>query len=349
MSNEHPEFTSLSELGEFGLIGRLTSLLGDQSAEGLVKGIDDDAAVFAGGSGNVYLCTTDLLIDQVHFDRAYTAPEHVGKKAIAVNVSDIVAMCGRPRFAFVAIGIPGSMSVEMIEDLYSGIRAECAAYGVVVAGGDTTGAQRLTVSVAIVGECPVSGVVYRAGAKPGDILCVSGTLGGSVAGLNVFREHREALVAGRPEPEVTADEVSVMRKHLLPEARLDLVKVFDETGLRPTALIDISDGLASEVHHLCRESECSAIISRSSIPVADATRSVAAHRGEDPVDYALYGGEDYELLAAFRPESFALLKSMGADLTKVGECTEYGKGVRIQENGDKQSPLDPLGFQHFGG
>lgn len=339
--------TPINELGEFALIDRMRQVLGEPDDEQLVVGIADDAAVYRVGDGLVHVITTDALIEGVHFDRLFMPMEYLGMKSVAVNVSDIVAMNAHPRYATIAVGLPVSVTVEMIEEFYRGVRRACELYGLHVVGGDSTAARQLTLSVTVVGEAHEEEIIRRSGARPGDALCVTGDLGGSYAGLKVLVEQRKRL---QQEPEAFQPEIEshryVIQRHLTPRARMDVIEDWAERGVRPHALIDVSDGLASETHHLCHQSGCGALLYGAAIPIAFETRDVADRYDEDVDTYALFGGEDYELLFAIAPEQLDLLDP--ASYNVVGTFTPADQGVRIQTPEGDVIPLGAGGYQHFG-
>ena len=338
--------TPISDVGEFGLIDRMAQMLGAPDDDDLLVGIEDDAAVYRAGEGRVHILTTDALIESVHFDRMFTPMQNLGAKAVSVNVSDVVAMNGRPRYATVAIGVPNNFTVEAVEKLYEGMRQACEAYDLTIIGGDTTAARHLTLSVTVVGEAKETDIVERRGAQPGDVLCVTGDLGGAYAGLKVLLAQHKAM---REEGESFTPDLDphryVIERQLSPHARLDVVADWAERGVMPHALIDISDGLASEVHHICDRSDCGALLQSAAIPIDLETRAVADQFAEEVDTYALYGGEDYELVFALPeeelekldPESFAV----------VGECTPADDGVQIRMPEGDVMPLAKAGFSHF--
>jgi thiamine-monophosphate kinase len=340
-------FTPISELGEFGLIDRMAAVLGESVEPDLIMGIHDDAAVYRVGEGRVHIVTTDALIERVHFDRSFTPMEYLGFKSMAVNVSDIVAMNGIPRFATVALGLPDSMSVEMVEAFYRGLRRAGEVYGVAIVGGDTTAAHRMVASVTVVGEAAEEAVVYRHGARPGDLICVTGDLGGAYAGLKVLLDQQRALQEQGEQFESDVEAFQyVIRRQLLPQARLDVVRDWRERGFQPNALIDVSDGLASEVHHLCRRSGCGALLYGAAIPLDLETRTVADVVAEDVDTFALFGGEDYELLFAATETGVERLDAKS--FTVVGIFTEASEGVRIRTPEGAILSLEARGYQHFG-
>ncbi|GIV61480.1 MAG: thiamine-monophosphate kinase [Rhodothermaceae bacterium] len=340
------DYTPIQVLGEFGLIERIRTLLGPPSDEDVRLGIDDDAAVYHVGDDRVHVVTTDALIEGVHFDRSFVPLLHLGLKTVAVNVSDVVAMNARPRFATLALGLPETMSVEQVEAFYEGVRQGCATYGVTLVGGDTTAARYLTVVLTVIGEARESDVIFRRGARPGDLLCVTGDLGGAYAGLKVLLDQRQALreTGGDFEPNLDPFRYVIARQ-LTPTARLATLEDWARRRVRPRALIDVSDGLASEVHHLCRQSGCGAIIRAASLPIHPETRAVADQFLDDVDTYALFGGEDYELLFALPEDELDRLDP--ESYTVVGQFTEASEGVRIQTPEGLLVPLDAQGYQHF--
>ena len=340
-------FTPVREVGEFGLIDRMQARLRSPRPTALVEGIGDDCAVYRVAPGRVHVVTTDALVEGVHFDRAYAPLGMIGWKAIATAVSDVVAMNADPLYATVALGLPNNVSVEGAETLYDGIDAACAAYGLTVVGGDTTASARLTLSVTVVGEAAEDAVVYRHGAQPGDVLCVTGDLGAAAAGLQV-------LLAGKEAPDAQGDGgVAVplqdyayaVERQLMPQARLDRVRAWRAAGVRPTALIDVSDGLASEVHHICGASAVGAVVEAGLLPVHVQTFK-AAERFETRADaYALYGGEDYELLATFSEADLERLPE--GTVAVVGRVVEPEGGVVLQLPDGRTAPLHASGYKHY--
>ncbi len=348
-------FTPVSEVGEFGLIDRLAATLGDAaSGRDLVVGMGDDAAVYrvggAGGDGasRVHVVTTDALVEGVHFDRTYVPLRALGWKAIAVNVSDVVAMNARPRFATVSLGLPNNLSVEGAETLYTGITQACERYGLAVVGGDTTASARLTLSVTVIGEAMESEIVTRAGAQPGDLLCVTGDLGGAAAGLQVLIAGKDAMSEGdgaaESRPDLT-EFATIVERQLMPQARLDRVQAWAEAGVRPTSLIDVSDGLASEAHHLSQAGTVGAVIDGGLLPVHVQTVLAAQRFDARAEAYVLYGGEDYELL-------FTMAEADAPKLAKdtyavVGQIVEPDEGVVLRLPDGNRVPLQGGGYRHY--
>lgn len=344
---QDPLFTPVSATGEFGLIELLTEELGPPHDEDIVRTIGDDAAVYKIGNGRVHVATTDVLIESIHFDRAFMPMEHLGVKSMAVNVSDIVAMNARPKFATIALGIPHSVSVEMIQDMYRGIRKSCDAYGVTLIGGDTVAAQKMTISVTVIGEAEETDIVYRHGASAGDVMCVSGDLGASYAGLRLLLEQSQQLQkSGNGFKPVLDDYKYVIQRHLTPTPRLSALDALKKAGVRPHAMIDISDGLASEIQHICRQSYCGALLSAKDLPIHEETKKVADVFSQDADTYALYGGEDYELLITLPEADFKKLPE--GVFTRIGVIKEE-QTISIETPEGAEIPLQGKGYQHFGG
>lgn len=343
-------FTPISSLGEFGLIDRMQSRLADiPRSENLIVGIGDDAAVYRAGETTLHVVTTDVLIEGVHFDRTFIPTSYLGWKAIAVNVSDVVAMNAKPLYATVSAGFPRNFSVEMMDGLYDGMAEACKAYGMELVGGDTSTAHALYLSITVIGEVDEKDVVFRRGANVGDYLCLSGDVGGAYAGLKVLLDQREQLenLGDSYEPDLEAFQY-VIQRQLRPKARLDVIEGLKKAGVRPTAMIDISDGLASEVHHISVRSGVGATVRVPAVPFDPETRAVADQFMDDIDAYALFGGEDYELLFTVVPEDVQKIDDMQG-VSVIGTIEEASKGVRAYSPETGLMPLHPAGYQHFDG
>ena len=342
------DFTPISTLGEFGLIDRIQARIGGPRSSSTRYGIGDDAAVLELPEGARQVLTTDLLIEHVHFDRTYTPMRHLGYKAITANVSDIAAMYASPDAAVVSLGIPNSVSVEMIDSLYEGILEAAERYAVDIVGGDISGAHKLVISVTVIGHAGSDDIVFRNGAMPSDLICVTGTLGGSYAGLQILQHRKEQMLSAGPgyQPDLTP-HLFVIQRHLRPEARTDSIDRLRSAGIRPTAMIDVSDGLASEVRHICAQSGCSARITSADVPIDDRTRTAATSLDEDPLDYALYGGEEYELLFTISPDNADDLRAVEGDFTIIGACLPADGDPEIAMPDGTVHPLMVEGFRHF--
>ncbi len=345
-----PQQTDISDIGEFGLIAVMRDTLGPASDEELVSGIGDDAAVYRVGAEQVHVLTTDTLTEGIHFDRSFMPMEHLGFKAMSVNVSDVTAMNAEPRYATVTVGLSQQVTVEMVETIYEGVKEACDAYDVTVVGGDTVSAHALSLSVTVVGEAEEENVVYRGGAQVGDKLCVTGDVGASYAGLKVLVRNRQQLEEQGEDFQPNLDPFSyVIRRHLAPPAQLKTVRDWAEAGVTPHALIDISDGLASEVHHICEASDVGAHLYEPALPIDPETRNTATDFGDDVGVYALFGGEDYELVFTLPEEDLDALDPQSYTVIGDVEAPEDPDNpVLIQRADGETVPLQPGGFDHFG-
>ncbi len=292
-----PEPVEIADLGEFGLIDRLTKdfPLRNSSTK---KGVGDDAAVLSFGEKEA-LVTTDLLLEGIHFDLRYVPLKHLGYKAAIVNFSDIYAMNGTPKQITVSLGISSRFSLQHIEALYSGIRLACEIYGVDLVGGDTSASVTgLVISITCIGEANKDDIVYREGAKPTDLICVSGDLGAAYMGLQLLeRENRVAAQSGMHDfqPNFAGKEY-ILERQLKPEARKDIVAALKKAGIKPTAMMDVSDGLSSELLHICKQSHTGCRVYEEKIPIDYQTAVMAEELNMNLVTAAMNGGEDYELL-----------------------------------------------------
>ena len=326
------------DLGEFGLIERLVARLG-VPGEGVLIGPGDDAAAVR--STATTLATADLLLEGVHFDLAFSSPADVGWKAMAANVSDIAAMGGVPRYALVSLGAPASTPAATLESLYEGL-GECArAFGVSVVGGDTVSADVLIVSVALLGDAGPAGNVQRSGGRPGDVVCVTGTVGGAAAGLQLLR-------AANVDPEAVSllarhPELASAHRRPMPRTREGQAAA----AVGATAMIDVSDALAADLGHICDASNLGVELRASSVPVAEGVDDVARWAGLDAVDLALGGGDDYELVIALPAAQLSALSAALAP-TRVTPIGELGGSERVVlgADGDRR-PLAAAGWEHF--
>ncbi len=313
-------------------------------------GISDDAAVYRPTPGKVQLLTTDALVEGVHFDLTFTSFRHLGWKAMAASFSDIAAMGGLPRYALMTLSLPKKISVGMVEELYAGAAMACKKYSCLLVGGDTTSSvANMTLAVTMVGEAEEEKVRYRSGAIPGQYLCVTGHLGASLAGLKVLQREKQRYVESGKQDDFRPDlepYAVALGKHLMPEPRLDIAHLLT-SRVRIGALIDISDGLASEVHHICVSSHVGAEVYEHNVPVHAATQKIAQELSESPVDYALYGGEDYELLFTIGDDEYRTLESLTDDVTIVGRVTEEAKGIELVREQGEHEALRPGGWDHF--
>ncbi len=343
-----PQQTRISKIGEFGLIEKISEIVGIGIDDNLVKGISDDTAVYKASPGKLQLLTTDAMVEGVHFDLTFTSMQHLGWKAMASNISDIAAMGGVPRYAVVTLCLPQKISVEMVEDLYRGAVQACKKYSCLVVGGDTTAATGNTViSISLTGEVEPEKIVYRRGATVGDLICVTGHLGASHAGLKILLSEKNKFLNDTKNFKSNIEQYkTVLEKYLMPKPRLDISKILTQ-NIKVNSMIDISDGLASEVHHLCNNSVVGADIWEHNIPVDSNSQRVAAEFSENIIDYALYGGEDYELLFTLTDSEFEKLEKLTSDVTILGRIVEQSKGINIIcENGERKM-LGAVGWDHF--
>jgi thiamine-monophosphate kinase len=338
--------TEINELGEFGLIDRISHSFQSQNPASL-KGIGDDAAVIDAGESAV-LISTDMLVEGIHFDLSYTPLKHLGYKAVAVNVSDIAAMNGKAEQITVSIAISNRFSVEAIDELYEGIKAACESYKVDLVGGDTTSSlSGLVISVTAIGTAKKDRITYRNGAGVNDIICVTGDLGAAFLGLQVLAREKEVYMTN-PEMQPGLEKYEYMiGRQLKPEARTDIVFDLAEIGLVPTSMIDVSDGLASELFHLSRQSGLGVRIYEDKLPIETFAYETAAVEFKlDPATCALNGGEDYELLFTIRQEDADKVKNH-QDIHLIGYMHERkNENVMITKQGNTIA-LTAQGWNHF--
>ncbi len=328
MSEENKKLTPLSDLGEFGLIDRLTSDIKLKN-KSTVKGIGDDAAVLKPGQKKYTLISKDLLLEGVHFDLMYVPLKHLGYKSAIVNFSDIAAMNGKPTQLVAGIGVGARYSVEAIEELYSGLKAACEVYGVDFVGGDTTSSSTgLVISITVVGEVEKDNIVYRNGAKPNDLICVSGDLGAAYMGLLILQREKKAFKANPDIQPDLSQHSYILERQLKPEARTKIADLLAENDIKPTAMIDISDGLASDIKHICKASNTGCVISEEKIPIDESTYELAKEFNIVPTVAALNGGEDYELLFTISQDDYEKIKNL-EEITVIGYMTDASEGERL--------------------
>ena len=339
--------TSLAELGEFGLIERLTRNVKRYHPETL-KGIGDDAAVIDAGN-KVILLSTDLLVEGIHFDLTYMPFKHLGYKAAVVNISDIAAMNGVPKQMTVSIAVSSRFSAEALDELYAGVVMACDKYKVDLVGGDTSSnIKGLMISVSIIGEAKKEEVIYRSGARPGDLLCVTGDLGSAYIGLLILEREKSVFqVDPNMQPELSGFDYQIGRQ-LRPEARTDIRNLLIGTGIRPTSMIDISDGLASEILHICKQSGVGCKLFEEKIPMDEYTREIAKEYKIIPSVAALSGGEDYELLFTVKQEDYDKIKDI-AGITIIGHMTATTEGKFMITPDGKAIPLTAQGWDGMKG
>lgn len=335
--------TEISELGEFGLIDRLTAGL-PRHNESTEKAVGDDAAIIRPLPDTDTLVTTDLLLENVHFDLTYVPLKHLGYKSAVVNFSDVYAMGGTPRQITVSLGISRRFTVEHMEDLYAGIRLACEVYGVDIVGGDTSASnQGLVISITCIGDVPRGEAIRRDGARDTDLVCVSGDLGAAYMGLQLLEREKVASKGQENfEPDFGGKEYLIERQ-LKPEARKDIIAELREKGVRPTAMMDISDGLSSELLHICHDSHCGCRVYEDRIPIDYQTAVMAEELNMNLVTAALNGGEDYELLFTVPLADHEKVEHM-AGVKVIGYITKEDLGCALVTRDGAEIPLKAQGW-----
>lgn len=337
--------SEIAELGEFGLIEHIARKF-TQTVNNTVKGIGDDAAVISSG-GEFMLMSTDMLLEGPHFDLSYMPLKHLGYKSIAVNVSDIAAMNGKPTQVTVGLGLSNRFSVEAIDELYDGIKAACNNYKVDLVGGDmASSASGLVISITVVGTVATDRIAYRNGAKANDIICVTGDLGAAYLGLQVLEREKQVFKANPDvQPNLEKYEYLVGRQ-LKPEARMDIIHELADLNVRPTSMIDVSDGLASELFHIATQSGVGIKIFEDKLPIDSQAFETALEFKIDPVTCALNGGEDYELLFTISPADYEKVKNH-PDIHFIGHTHDNrNQNVMITKQ-ENVIPLRAQGWNHF--
>ena len=336
--------TEIATLGEFGLIDHLTKGI-EPLHKSTVKGVGDDAAVLSYPADKQVLVTTDLLLEGVHFDLVYTPLKHLGYKAAVVNFSDIYAMNGTPKQITVSLGISKRFSVEDMEMLYAGIRLACEDYGVDIVGGDTTSSLTgLTISITCIGEAEKDKIVYRNGAQETDLICVSGNLGAAYMGLQLL-EREKAVMRGADkdiQPDFAGKEY-ILERQLKPEARKDIIEKLAEAGIQPTAMMDISDGLSSELLHICKQSNKGCRIYEEHLPIDYQTAAMAEEFNMNLTTCALNGGEDYELLFTVPLACHEKIQDI-SDIRLIGHITKPALGCALITRDGQEFELKAQGW-----
>ena len=325
MEPDQQKFTPIGELGEFGLIDHLTKGL-PRRHDTTILGVGDDAAVISGGDESIVV-TSDMLIEGIHFDLMYHPLKHLGYKSVIVNLSDVYAMNARPEQITVNLGISNRFSVEALEEFYAGIKTACDLYDVDLVGGDTCSSNKgMVISITAIGRGYKDKIVHRSGARVGDIVCVTGDLGAAYLGLQIL-EREKQLYLSQPDiqPDLEGQEYLIERQ-LKPEARKDAIEYFKQHDILPTSLIDISDGLASELMHICKSSGVGAFLEEGQIPMKQEAELMALKFQLDPVTCALNGGEDYELLFTIDEKDLDKIKVM-PDIYIAGEIVHADDGI----------------------
>ncbi|MEJ7738880.1 MAG: thiamine-phosphate kinase [Chitinophagaceae bacterium] len=337
--------TEISALGEFGLIDHLTKNIEIRNAS-TILGVGDDAAVID-QFGKQTVITTDLLVEGIHFDLMYTPLKHLGYKSVVVNVSDIYAMNASPTHITVSIAFSNRFSVEALEEFYEGVYAACEKYGVDLIGGDTSSSQKgFVISVTAIGEVSPNKYVRRSTAGKDDLLCVTGYLGGAFLGLTLLeREKKIYLESPGVQPDLEG-ETYIVGRMLKPEARKDIIDFFETASVTPTAMMDVSDGLSSEILHICRKSNLGCMLYEEKIPIHEESRQAAFKFSLDPTACALSGGEDYELLFTLKQDDYDKLV-LNEEISVIGYMTEPEKGAHILTKGGNTFPITAQGWNAF--
>ena len=343
MLKDKKEPTKLSDLGEFALIEYLTKniKLKNKSSK---YGVGDDAAVIK--TSKTQLVTTDILTEGIHFDFTYTPAKHLGYKAAVVNFSDIYAMNAMPKQMLVSVAMSSKISLEIINDFYEGLYLACERYGVDLVGGDTTSSLTgMTISITVIGEADKKDIVYRNGAKETDIICVTGDLGGAYMGLQLLEREKKVFEEVGAQPDFAGKDY-VLERFLKPEARQDIIKLLKEIDVKPTSMIDISDGLASEMHHICKQSEVGCKIYIGKIPIDYVTGEVADSLKFEPLIPALNGGEDYELLFTVSVNDFDKIKEY-PEIKVIGHIMSKDQGLNLITEDDNYIELKAQGWDNL--
>ncbi len=339
------KLTPISALGEFGLIDKLTSDV-QKYQSSTVKGVGDDAAVLDFGTKEEtqQVMTTDILVEGIHFDLAYVPLKHLGYKAAVVNFSDIFAMNARPKQITVSVALSSRSSVEAVEELYKGIKEACRIYKVDLVGGDTTASKSgMFISITAIGEAKTEDVVYRSGAKANDLICVTGDLGAAYMGLQLLIREKEVYKTNPNSQPDLSDYKHIVEKQLKPEAPSYLIDLLSKINIKPTAMIDISDGLSSEILHICKASEVGCVVYEEQLPIHESTKKMAQEIQIHDTIAALNGGEDYELLFTVPLEHYDEIKKY-PEIHIIGHITDKDKGTQLISNDGVSVPLVAQGF-----
>ncbi len=345
LEDKEPKRTALEEMGEFGLIDHLTQAFELKHASS-IKGVGDDAAVLD-FKGKKTVVTTDLLVEGVHFDLAYMPLKHLGYKAVMVNLSDVYAMNALASQITVSLAVSNRFPLEALEEFYEGVALACRLYGIDLVGGDTTSSARgMMISITAIGAAEEEEIVYRSGAKPNDLLVVSGDLGGAYMGLQVLEREKEVYkVNPNTQPDL-APYAYIVERQLKPEARKDVVELLKKLEVNPTSMIDISDGLSSEILHLCKHSRVGCHLYEDKIPLDPMVISSCEEFGLDSTLVAMSGGEDYELLFTIDQREFPKIKG-NPNLTVVGHMTEDLEGAFLISRNNSKIPITAQGWNSF--
>ncbi|MGG6230021.1 thiamine-phosphate kinase [Tenacibaculum sp. SDUM215027] len=345
LEDKNQERTSLAELGEFGLINHLTKHF-KMYHSSTVKGVGDDAAVI-NASDKETIITTDLLVEGVHFDLSYMPLKHLGYKAVMVNLSDVYAMNANAEQITVSIAVSNRFPLEAIEELYAGIQLACDTYQVDLIGGDTTSSTKgILISITAIGKAKKEDIVYRNGAKPTDLIVVSGDLGGAYLGLQVLEREKQVFQVNPKNQPDLSKYTYIIERQLKPEARKDIPKILEELEVKPTSMIDISDGLSSEIMHICTQSKTGCKIYEDKLPLDPQVISTSEEFNMDSTMIALSGGEDYELLFTASIDDYDKIKG-NPNFTVIGHITEKNEGMNLVTRANQEIELKAQGWNSF--
>jgi len=345
IEDKNRQRTELSDLGEFALIDHLTKNF-KMNHKSTIKGVGDDAAVLD-FKDNKIVVTTDLLVEGVHFDLSYMPLKHLGYKSVVVNLSDVCAMNATPTQITVSIAVSNRFPLEALEELYAGIETAASIYNIDVIGGDTTSSTTgLLISITAIGIIDDDNEVYRHGAKPNNLLVVSGDLGGAYLGLQILEREKEVYKVN-PNNQPDLEPYSyIIERQLKPEARKDIIKLLKDLDVKPTSMIDISDGLSSEIMHICKQSEVGCDLFEDKIPLDPVVISTCEEFNMDSTTVALNGGEDYELLLTISQEDFPKIKA-NPSLTVIGFIKEKESGIHLVTRAETKIPIKAQGWKNF--
>lgn len=336
--------TEISSLGEFGLIDHLTKNNETRNSSTILSVGDDGAVIDHFGRQTVV--SSDLLLEGIHFDLSYTPMKHLGYKSVVVNLSDIYAMNATPTQITMNIAFSNRFSLEALDEFYEGVYAACETYGVDLIGGDTSTAQKgMVISVTAIGEVAPDAYTTRSGAKPNDLICVSGELGGAFLGLTLLEREKKIFEETGAQPDLEG-QAYIVGRLLKPEARKDIIEYFAEAGIIPSAMIDISDGLSSDILHICKQSETGCVLYEDKLPMADEMKEFAYKLQTDPTACALSGGEDYELLFTVAQADYEKIR-VNPSLSIIGYITEVSEGKDLVTRGGNKHALVAQGWNHL--
>ena len=345
MSKDTEKRTDVNELGEFGLIEHLTEHFSNKN-KSTIKGVGDDAAVIDNGKF-VTVVSTDMLVEGIHFDLIYTPLKHLGYKSVIVNLSDIYAMNAIPKQITVSLAFSNRFSVEALDEFYEGVKLACERYHVDLVGGDTTSSPKgIIISITAIGQCEKEKLTYRSTAQVGDLMCVTGDFGAAYLGLQILEREKQVYLSS-PDVQPDLEEQNyLIGRQLKPEAQKPMIEAFRKADLTPTSMIDVSDGLASEIFHICKESGVGAFVEESGVPIHPDAELMALKFRMDPITCALSGGEDYELLFTINPKDLDKVKYL-AGIYIMGEIVEASEGIKLHTKGGNIHPIKAQGWKHF--